>query len=386
MPPLPGQTPDHDDTLRKILYAGAATSGVLVLTYILSLGFDYVSPIDNSLLKSGFTPQLIGALRNDRADLLHNDIWRGLFFVGAALAVLYFNRKGKLGAAPAGMLMVALVLLDLWAADKRYLNADSFQRTTIAESFEPTPADQQILQDKDLSYRVLNTGNPFNEAQTSYFHKSIGGYHGAKLRRYQDLIERQIAQNNQQVLNMLNTRYIIFASQQQGQPAQVQRNPEALGNAWFVSEVKTVQSPDEEMAALDKLTPGITAVVDASKFPEVKPATYDPQGSTIALTTYTPDALTYRCNAVRPGFVVFSEVYYAAGWQAYLDGKPMPHVRADFVLRAMPMPAGAHTVEFKFEPKSYTIGNGVSLASSIGLLLVVAGAVVYGVRRKEAVA
>jgi hypothetical protein len=383
--PLPGvpAATENDDTLRQVLYAGAVASGVLVLAWVLSFGFDFASPVDASLTKSGFTPQLLGALRADRAELLRNDIWRGLLFVGAALGVLYFNRKGKLGAAPAGMLMVALVLIDLWGADKRYLNADSFQRGTIAESFEPSPADQQILQDKDLSYRVLNTANPFNEAQTSYFHKSIGGYHGAKLRRYQDLIERQIAQNNQQVLNMLNTRYIIFASQQQGQPAQVQRNPEALGNAWFVSEVKTVQSPDEEMAALDKLTPAVTAVVDASKFPEVKPATYDPQGSTIALTTYSPDALTYRCNALRPGFVVFSEVYYAAGWQAFLDGQPVPHVRADFVLRAMPMPAGAHKVEFRFEPKSYAIGNGVSLASSIGLLLVVAGAVVYGVRRKE---
>lgn len=386
--PLPGTVPasENDDTLRKVLYAGAVASGILVLAWVLSFGFDFASPVDASLTKSGFTPQLLGALRADRADLLRNDIWRGLFFVGAALGVLYFHRKGKLGAAPAAAVMVALVLIDLWGADKRYLNADSFQRTTIAESFEPTPADQQILQDKDLSYRVLNTANPFNEAQTSYFHKSIGGYHGAKLRRYQDLIERQIAQNNQQVLNMLNTRYIVFASQQQGQPAQVQRNPEALGNAWFVSEVKTVQSPDEEMAALNKFTPAITAVVDASKFPEVKPATYDPQGSTIALTNYSPDALTYRCNALRPGFVVFSEVYYAAGWQAFLDGKPVPHVRANFVLRALPMPAGAHTVEFKFEPKSYSIGNGVSLASSIGLLLVVAGAVVYGVRRKELVA
>jgi len=381
--PLPGQTPEPDDTLRKVLYAGAVTSGVLVLAWVLSFGFDFASAVDASLTKSGFTPQWLGALRADRADLLRNDIWRGLFFVGAALGVLYFHRKGKLGATPAAAVMVALVLIDLWGADRRYLNADSFQRTTIAESFEPTPADQQILQDKDLSYRVLNTGNPFNEAQTSYFHKSIGGYHGAKLRRYQDLIERQISQNNQQVLNMLNTRYIVFASQQQGQPAQVQRNPEALGNAWFVSEVKTVQNPDEEMAALDKFTPAITAVVDASKFPDVKPATYDPQGSTIALTTYTPDALTYRCNALRPGFVVFSEVYYAAGWQAFLDGKPVPHVRANFVLRAMPIPAGAHTVEFKFEPKAYTVGNGVSLASSIGLLLVMAGAVVYGVRKKE---
>jgi hypothetical protein len=373
---------ESDETLRNVLYAGAVATGILVLAWLASFSFDFIAPVDNSLTQQGFTPQLLGALRADRADLLRNDIWRGLFFVGAALAVLYFHLKGKLNVTLAASLIVVLVLADLWSVDKRYLNDNSFQRGTIAESFEPSPADQQILQDKDLSYRVLNLSNPFNEAQTSYFHKSIGGYHGAKLRRYQDLVERQISNNNQQVLNMLNTRYLVVPAQQQGQPTQVQRNPEALGNAWFVSEVKTVQSADEEMNALTKFTPAITAVVDASKFPTIKPATYDPQGSTIALTTYSPDALTYRCNAARDGFVVFSEIYYAAGWDAYLDGKPVPYVRANFVLRALPVPAGAHTIEFKFEPKAYTIGNGVSLAASIGLLLVMAGAVVYGVRRK----
>jgi hypothetical protein len=225
---------------------------------------------------------------------------------------------------------------------------------------------------------VLNLQNPFNEAQTSYFHKSIGGYHGAKLRRYQDLIERQISANNQQVLNMLNMRYLITGDAKQP----VQRNPGALGNAWFVSEVKTVKSPDEEMAALNTLSPATVAVVDASKFPQQKDATYDISGSTIALTNYSPDELKYRYNATQPGLVVFSEIYYADGWQAYIDGKPVPHIRADYVLRALQVPAGAHSVEFKFEPKSYAVGNTVSLVASIALLLVLVGAIAYSVRRK----
>ena len=363
---------------QQVLYAGAVAAGLCVLAYLASFSFDFAAPIDGELTKQGFTPQLLGALRADRADLLRNDVWRGLLFIGAALAALYFHLKGKLAAAPAALIVVALVLVDLWGVDKRYLGENKFQRETIAEAFQPTPADQLILQDKDLSYRVLNTQNPFNEAQTSYFHKSIGGYHGAKLRRYQDLIERQISNNNQQVLNMLNTRYLITGDAKQP----VQRNPGALGNAWFVSEVKTVNSPDEEMAALGTLSPATVAVVDAGKFPQQRAATYDMAGSTIALTNYSPDELKYRYNATHDGLVVFSEVYYADGWQASIDGKPVPHLRANYVLRALQVPAGAHTIDFKFEPKAYSVGNAVTLASSIVLLLVLVGAGVYAARRK----
>ena len=364
--------------LPQVLYAGAITAGLCVLAYLASFSFDFAAPIDGELTKQGFTPELLTALRADRADLLRGDVWRGLLFIGAALGVLYFHLKGRLQAMPAAVIMVLLVLVDLWGVDKRYLGTDKFQPTTIAASFQPTPADELILRDKDLSYRVLNLGNPFNEAQTSYFHKSIGGYHGAKLRRYQDLIERQISTNNQQVLNMLNMRYLITGDAKQP----VQRNPGALGNAWFVSEVQPVNSPDEEMAALSTLSPATVAVVDASKFPQQKAATYDITGSTIALTSYSPDELQYRYNAKSAGLVVFSEIYYADGWQAFIDGKPVSHLRADYVLRALQVPAGAHTVSFKFEPKSYSIGNGVSLASSIALLLVLVGAGVYAFRRK----
>jgi hypothetical protein len=375
-------------------------AGICVVTWVLSFGFDFAASVDTELTKQGFTPQLLGALRADRADLLRNDVWRALLFIGAALASLYFYLKGKLSAPMAAGLVALLVLVDLWGVDKRYLGANSFQSTSIANSFQPTPTDEKILADKDLSFRVLNAGNPFNEAQTSYFHKSIGGYHGAKLRRYQDLIERQISPNLQTVfstngdfrqtpvLNMLNMRYLIVPAQQgqqgqPGQPEQALRNPNALGNAWFVREVKPVQNPDEEMAALNTINPGKTAVVDASKFPQQKATTSTDSSASIALTSYAPDALSYRYTAAQPGTVVFSEVYYADGWNAYLDGQPVPHFRADFVLRALNVPAGSHKIDFKFEPKEYTIGNSVSLAASIGVLLVLLGAVVYVVRRKE---
>ena len=382
VPVLPSAQPvisvDAAALLPKVLYAGAIAAGLCLLAYLASFSFDFAAPFDSELTKQGFTPQLLGALRADRADLLRNDVWRGLLFVGAALGVLYFHLKGRLSVLPAAAIMVALVLVDLWGVDKRYLGENKFQRETIAEAFQPSPADQLILQDKDLDYRVFNVQNPFNEAQTSYFHKSIGGYHGAKLRRYQDLIERQISTNNQQVLNMLNMRYLITGDAKQP----VQRNPGALGNAWFVSEVKTVQSPDEEMAALSTLSPATVAVVDASKFPQQKAATYDIAGSSIVLTNYSPDELKYRYNATQAGLVVFSEIYYAEGWQAFIDGKPAPHLRVDYVLRALQVPAGAHAIEFRFEPKAFAVGNGVSLGSSIVLLLMLVGAGVYVARRK----
>ena len=365
--------------IQRVLYAGAIAAGLCGLAYLASFSFDFAAPIDGELTKQGFTPELLSALRADRADLLRNDVWRGLLFIGAALGVLYFHLKGQLKVVPAAALMVALGLVDLWGVDKRYLGENKFQSQTIAEEFQPTPADQMILQDKDLSYRVFNVQNPFNEAQTSYFHKSIGGYHGAKLRRYQDLIERQISNNNQQVLNMLNMRYLITGDAKQP----LQRNPGALGNAWFVSSLKVVANPDAEMAALSTLSPATEAVVDAGKFPQQKAATYDIAGSSISLAAYSPDALKYRATAAHDGLVVFSEIYYADGWQAYLDGHPVPHFRVDYLLRALPVPAGAHTIEFRFEPKAYAVGNGVSLAASVVLLLVLLGAVVYVVRRKE---
>ncbi|WP_151085845.1 YfhO family protein [Hymenobacter baengnokdamensis] len=377
------ESADNQLRTRQLLYAGAITAGFLLLSWIASLSFDYASPQDAGLSQSGFTPQLMTALRADRADLLHNDIWRGLLFVGLTLAALFFYLKGKIDARLAALAVAALVLLDLWTVDKRYLGEKNFQNETIVESFQPSPADQQILQDKDLSYRVLNLGNPFNEARTSYFHKSIGGYHGAKLRRYQDLIERQISQNNTGVLNMLNTRYVIVPPQKQGEAEQVQRNPGALGNAWFVRELKAVASPDEEMNALSSLNTKQVAVVDTHKFPDVKPATYADSSATIALTSYAPDALTYRYSAAQPATVVFSEIYYADGWQAFLDGKPVPYFRADWVLRAMQVPAGSHEIKFVFEPKEYKIGNTVSLLSSIGVLLAVVAAGIFGFRQRR---
>ncbi|WBA41521.1 YfhO family protein [Hymenobacter canadensis] len=376
--------PETADLKRKLLLAGGITVGVCLLALVIGLGADFSSPIDAQLQQQGFP---LDALRQDRASLLRSDVFRSIIFIALAFGALWFYLQRKVSAGMAAALVGLLTLVDLWGVDKRYLNDNNFQRETIAQQFVPTAADQQILQDKDKSYRVLNTANPFNEANTSYFHKSIGGYHGAKLRRYQDLIDRQISQNNTQVLSMLNTRYVILPGQpgQQGQPSQpeqVQRNPGALGNAWFVNEIQKVQTPDQEIAALSNLSVATAAVVDVAKFPLAK-TSFSAPGSTITLTDYSPDALKYRATATADAFAVFSEIYYADGWNAYLDGKLVPHVRANYVLRAMPVPAGTHTIEFKFEPTEYAIGNTVSLVSSVLLIVVLLGLVVYTVRQPE---
>ncbi|TPE45246.1 YfhO family protein [Pontibacter mangrovi] len=364
---------------KKLLISGGITAGVCLLVGLFAGTASFMSDADQQLIQAQFP---IDAIRADRASMMRSDAFRSLVFILLAAGLLYFYVKNKLSATVAIAGVGILVLVDLWSVDQRYLNNGDFERRVEANFFQPTPADQMILQDTEdkergLSYRVINLPNPFNDARTSYFHKSVGGYHGAKLRRYQDLIDRHISQNNLEVLRMLNTRYAIT-----GNPKQpVQRVPDALGNAWFVEEVKPVQSPDEELEALTMFDAGATAVVDVSKFP-IERRHFNPDSATIKLTAYEPNDLKYEYEAAKEGVVVFSEIYYPEGWQAYLDGEPVDHFRADYVLRAMEVPAGKHTIEFKFAPKSYYTGNTVSLISSILLVLVVAGAIFYAVKKE----
>jgi len=249
----------------------------------------------------------------------------------------------------------------------------------------PTEADLRIKSDEDLNYRVLNLQNPFNEARTSYFHHSIGGYHGAKIRRYQDLIERhisseinlfiekyqsgQVAFQDLTVLRMLNAKYFYAGSDAQG----VFQNPYALGNAWFVDNIIKVQSPDEEISTLGTINPDSSCVIDVSKFD------YDQQSVSgdgiITLTEYKPDYLKYETSNKGDGFAVFSEVYYPEGWSAMIDGVKTDIKRVNYILRALEVPAGNHTIEFKFKPRSYYLGNKISLVGSIMTLLVFFGSI-----------
>lgn len=379
--PVPAEAPFHGllpaaGRMQALLRAGYVTGGLLGLAFLAALMADTSATADNSILNQAQDAAgrqqmqaIVNALRDDRGALARADVLRSLLFALAAAAVLRAALTNKLTATVAGLSLSGLLLLDLWLVDTRYVNDTDFRANVAQETFQPSPADQQILQDKDY-YRVLNMQNPFNDAHTSYFHYSIGGYHGAKLRRYQDVVERQFSgQNFGRLIGMLNARYVIQNPQQ---PAQ--RNPAALGNAWLVKEVKTVRNPDEEIAALATLDPATTAVVDASRFADVPAGATDPGAGAISLTKYEPEKLTYAANLTQPATAVFSEIYYADGWNAYLDGKPAPYFRANYLLRAMRLPAGQHTVEFRFEPTAVALGNTVSLISSVALVLLLGGA------------
>jgi hypothetical protein len=256
--------------------------------------------------------------------------------------------------------------------NKRYLNDDDFvNKRQVSQPFEPNAADLRILQDTTLYYRVFDLGNrnPFNENRASYFHKSVGGYHAAKLGRYEDLKSTWLeGQLNMNVLNMLNTRWFIVA--QEGQGPMPQYNPDAFGNAWFVNRVVAVENVRQEIDTLGGVDLRNAAVVapDFASYVAGKNFQVDSSAS-IRLTEYHPDRLTYAYEASSEQLTVFSEVYYDKGWQAYVDGNPVPHFRVNYVLRAMVLPAGQHEVSFKFEPKTYVVAEQISLASNAAVVL-----------------
>lgn len=376
---------DQQIDKKRFLYISGGLAGLFFLFYIMpSVWFDFFSRNEvnqfNKLLGNyKGNPNAISQIRdlkteivNARIEIFKQDVLRSLFFVISTALVVYLFIVQKIKKNTFIIILGLLILVDLWFVDRRYLNDDNFQSKRKAEvPFQMTQADKFILQDKDPNFRVFNlTVDPFSDASTSYFHKSIGGYHGAKLKRYQELIEFHISKNNMKVLNMLNTKYFIVADDNR-QPF-VQKNPEALGNAWFIEDYRIVPDANEEMLALNNFSPESEAIVDEQfeDFVAGKSFTKD-TNSFIKLDSYEPNHLVYSAKCSDEELAVFSEIYYPKGWKAFIDGNPAKHFRVNYVLRAMVVPEGEHKIEFKFEPKSYYIGNKVSLFSSIILLLLV---------------
>jgi hypothetical protein len=358
---------------RSLLYSLYITGGFALLFIIIAGMFNFTSPNDSQMDQS-----LVNALISDREKLLRIDAFRSLIFVLLTGGLIWLIIKEKIKTTWAGIVLCLLFLLDLGTVGKRYLNKDNFvTKREAKQPYTPTEADLAILQDKDLSYRVLNfTTDPFNDASTSYFHKSIGGYHGAKLKRYQELIEHQIGKQNIQVLNMLNTKYFIGLNEKREHIAQL--NPGALGNAWYIDTVQIVENADQELAALTNLNPQTKVVIDKRFKDLVSKSNYTRDSlSAIKLTEYQPNYLVYKSTANTGQLAVFSEIYYAHGWKAYVDEKLTPHFRVNYVLRAMEIPAGNHRIEFKFEPELYYKGESISLASSIILILILISAFGY---------
>jgi len=343
--------------------------GGIILIFLVfgKIFFNFSAPVDAQMF--GKYNDLINALRNDRASMLTSDALRSLIFVvlTALLIWQFYNKKLKQKYFFGGLII--LVLIDLWGVDKRYLNFDNFiSKKKVQVPYQPTSADLQILKDKDPDFRVFNTTvSTFNDASTSYFHKSIGGYHGAKMRRYQEIIEHHISRNNMSVLNMLNTKYFIINTKL---GPQAQLNPNALGNAWFVDEYKLVNNADEEIAALTNFDPKQEAIVDKRFTSDLNGLSIKKDSTaSIKLLEYTPNYLRYKSINKNDGLAVFSEIYYPKGWIVKINGKETSLFRANYILRALRVPAGENIIEFSFEPKIYSIGENVSLISSLLLIL-----------------
>ncbi len=327
-------------------------------------------------------PALIDALISDRKSMLLIDSLRSILLIVLSGGLLWFFVQNKIKKDIALGGLTLLILVDLISVNIRYVNNDDFTSARKVEKpFTPTEADKQILEDKSY-YRVANfTTNFMNDGRTSYFHKSIGGYHAAKMKRYQELFDYQFNGENQnrQVLNMLNTKYLIVGADQ------AQLNPDANGNAWFVDKIIEVYSADEEMKLLDSIDTKKTAIFrQAPKGKEIQIiAPQKDTTATITLKKYDVNSLVYESNTQKPQFAVFSEIYYPYGWNAYIDGKRTNYHQVDYVLRGMEIPTGKHTIEFKFEPQVIKTGSTISLVSYVLLLVISLGWFFFEKKRNE---
>lgn len=384
------------------------TAGVALLLAVApgSIGSGYVPAQEAQMLQNAVNQQMIPAnelsgilanLGEIRAELVSSDALRSFIIIGIGCSLLWLYASGKLRSSLTIAGITILCLADMWGVNKRYLNDAQFVPHSIrTETFTKTNTDELILQDTSLDYRVLNFAtSTFDDNNTSYWHKSVGGYHPAKLRRYQEMIEHHISPEMQaaykaiataggemdsvdankfRILNMLNTKYFIFPAGQQRQTVPI-LNPHAYGNAWFVNKVQYVNNANEEIDALDSIIPTETAVVDA-RFKDVLKGTtesYKDSLSSIRLTSYTPNRLTYETNNAQDGIAVFSEIYYPDGWHVTIDGQPAELARADYILRTMYVPAGQHTIEMRFDPTSLHVTEGIAYGA---LALLVIGIIV----------
>ena len=385
---------------KDFLISFGLTGGLALLFAVMPKVFfpQYVSTMEMNALQSIPADQLVPLLANleeVRMSLFTADAWRSFFIILVGAGLVWAYGMGKLKETVLIGALAVLCLVDMWDVNKRYLYDEQFvEKQVQTQGFQQTETDKMILEDQSLDYRVLNlASNTFNENNTAYWHKSVGGYHAAKLRRYQEMIEEHISgemgglfkavadaggdtekldASEFPVLNMLNTKYFIFPLQG-GQTVPLP-NPYALGNAWFVDEVKYVGNANEEIEAIHGLEPSQVAVVD-KKFESVVKSVPSDSAATIELVAYEPNYLKYEVNSEKGGTVVFSEIYYP-GWQSTVDGEEVPHGRADYILRAMNVPAGKHVVEFRFDPKSLHLTETIAFVA-LGLLALWAAVLVF---------
>jgi hypothetical protein len=367
-----GDTYNKQEKLRAFKWASLIVGGLALFFTAVGANLfafeSYRDPGFDNMLNG-----LAGVLVEDRRTIFFQDSLRSLIYVVITACVIWLYIGKKINKNIVVVSLLVLIVLDMVMIARRYVNNDDFiARSKIEKPFELSPGQAEIIEDKG-HYRVMNfMVNPMNDGSTSFYHNSIGGYHAAKPRRYQELFDFQIAKNNMEVLNMLNTKYFIFPGENNEENVQI--NEEANGNAWFVEEVKFVDTADEEIRALDSLDTRITAIIEREFEKElsglklVKDST-----ALIELVSYKANEIEYKTSTAEDQLAVFSEMYYKNGWNAYIDTKPGEHIRANYVLRAMVIPKGAHQIVFKFEPKVIETGNSITLVSYALFILIPLG-------------
>lgn len=378
---------DKEQQWPSLWKASATAFGLIIVLFLARSTFNFSGQLDGQLLQmfsqsqdKSFGTGFIEALKEDRRSLYSSDLLRSGFFIALAFGVLWMYTKNKLASTTAVILVGLLMVSDLFFVDKNYVSAADFvSAKEVDVPFEASAGDLQIMQDT-TNYRVLDVEG-FLTAKASYFHKSIGGYSAVRPKRMQELFDYQITKNNIGVLNMLNVKYII-QTDEKGQEVPV-LNSKANGNAWFVKELKKVNSADDEMKSLTDLDTKNVAVFQAEPFTKgiIKQQFSTDSMATIKLTSYKPNHLKYTSNNKNEGFAVFSEMYYKNGWNAFIDGKSSDYLKVDYTLRGMNIPAGKHTIEFKFEPQVVKTGSTIALISSFGMILLI-GFGIYSERKK----
>jgi hypothetical protein len=381
--------------LKKLKTSAYLVLGILVvLIGIPSLVFSFKSDTHQDLLNQlnqmaggdqSFGAGIAQALVEDRISLFRADAIRSLLFIVVGIAVLWALINKKI-TQPLGFIIIGLIILvDLWSVDKRYLNDEKFvAKSIMTQQAKPRPVDEFILRDKDPDFRVLDLTIPtFQSADATYFHKTIGGYHAAKLKRFQELIDKQFTGSlNQDVLDMLNTKYFITQGKD-GKTASMQANSTACGHAWFVQSIQFAKDNDQEMQAISSFDPKKEAIVNEEFKSLIESEKVGiAQNGQISLTSYHPDLLKYEYTSDKNVVAVFSEIWYPKGWKMYIDGEEKPYFRANYVLRAAVLPGGNHKIEWRFEPQSYFLGENISLIGSI-LLTLILGFAIYQARSRK---
>lgn len=372
----------EDDKKWPALWKSAAVSiGIFALLFIFKGSFSFAGGSDNYYIQN-YGPDFITALKKDRQSMFSADLLRSSFLILVVFGVLWLSLKNTISTKVAIILVGVFMVGDLFFVDKKYVNNNNFvSAQEVEQPIQEAPFDTEILKDKSY-YRVFEVSrDAMTNPRASYFHKSIGGYHAAKPRRMQELFDYQILKNNMQVLDMLNVKYLIQTNEK-GQQITI-LNTQANGNGWFVNTLKFVNTADEEMKSLDKMDTKTTAVLNKKEVEGTTlGATYvKGADAQIKLTSYEPNVLKYTSSNANAGFAVFSEMYYKAGWNAYIDGKLVPHIRVNYALRGLSVPAGKHTIEFKFEPEVIQTGGTISLISFIGILCLFGGAFYFNKRK-----